>query len=352
LIRSVSLQTYEEAAKAVGVDPFRQMTRAGLFVGQPIPGDAFVPYSLFGQLLETTAELAGCPDFGLRMARWPDSFYEGPLILLMRHAATLREALALIRQHGHVYSHAFRPAIEPVPDDSRWVDVVVGAKDGESTRFVQATEYTLLTLLRALRYALGRAADDWTIMLPHPMAASEPAYALHFEGRCRFDMPIAALRIPASDLDLELPARNPLRLKMAVSYIEGHFRRADERVSEQVRRMLRQRLGTRQVMQGDIAADLSIHEKTLQRRLAKEGCAFPALLDEVRRDHFLELLRRPTRPGLAQIALMLGYSEQAALSRSCQRWFGCSPSEVLRRHQAADTAPAMARRRQVAAQAA
>ena len=32
LIRSVSLQTYEAAATAVGMDPFRQMTLAGLFV--------------------------------------------------------------------------------------------------------------------------------------------------------------------------------------------------------------------------------------------------------------------------------------------------------------------------------
>jgi AraC-like DNA-binding protein len=340
------------AAKAVGIDPFRQMAVAGLFVGHPIPGDAFVPYSLFGQLLENTAEIAGCPEFGLRMGRWPESFFEGPLILLLRHASTLREALALLQQYRHVYSHVFRPTLEPVPDDPRWVDVVISAKDAESSRFVQATEFTVLTLLRALRYAAGRARDGWAVMLPHPMVASEDSYARHFEAPCRFDMPIAAIRIPQSDLDLELPARNPLRLKMAISYVEGHFRKLDERISEQVRRLLRQRLGTRQVMQGDIAADLSIHEKTLQRRLAKEGCAFPALLDEVRRDHFLELLRQPSRPGLAQIALMLGYSEQAALSRSCQRWFGCSPSEVLRRHQAVDVAAALPRRRQVAAQAA
>jgi len=63
------------------------------------------------------------------------------------------------------------------------------------------------------------------------------------------------------------------------------------------------------------------------------------LLDEVRRDGFLDLLRQPTRPGLAQIALMLGYSEQAALSRSCQRWFGSSPSAMLKRGAPAGTRP-------------
>ena len=334
MIRSVSLQTYMAAAKNVGIDPFRQMTRAGLFVGQPVPGDAFVPYALFGQLLAETAAQAGCPDFGLRMAQWPDEFFEGPLILMMRHAATLRDALALLHRHGHVYSHAFRPAPVPVPGDAARVDVQLATRDADSGRFAQATEYTLLSLARVLRHVLGRAHDDWTILLPHGMAAPHEQVERHFGSRCRFDMPVAALRIPSSDLDLPLPGHNDLRLKMAVSYIEGQFKKAGDGVAEQVRRLLRERLGTAQVMQGDIAADLAIHEKTLQRRLAKEGHAFPALLDEVRREGFLELLRQPARPGLAQIAQMLGYSEQAALSRSCQRWFGCSPSEMLRRQRA------------------
>ena len=352
LIRSVSLQAYEEAARIVGIDPFRQMAEAGLLVGQPIPGDAFVPYSLFGQLLESTAQRAKCPEFGLRMGLCLDEFHEGPLSLMMRHAETLRHGLALLHQYGYVYSHAFRLALEPVPDDPRRIDVTLGTRGGDSIRFIQAIEFTMLTLVRLLRHVLARAADDWAIILPHRMAASERQYESYFKGKCHFDMPFAAIRIPQADLDLPLPGRNPLRLKMAISYIEGNFRNADERVSEQVRRMLRQRLGTGQVMQGDIAADLSIHEKTLQRRLAKEGCAFPALLDEVRRDYFLELIRQPSRPGLAQIALMLGYSEQAALSRSCQRWFGCSPSEVLRRHQVADVAGPIAWRRSGTAQAA
>ena len=65
------------------------MRQLGLAIGKPLPGDAFVPYSLFAQLLENTAEFANCPDFGLHMGRWPEEFLDGPLVLLMQHADTL-----------------------------------------------------------------------------------------------------------------------------------------------------------------------------------------------------------------------------------------------------------------------
>jgi len=334
LIRSVVLRTYEGAARAIGIDPIRQMRLAGLAVEGCLPNETFVPQALFMRLLEDTAVAAACPDFGLRMALWPDEVLEGPLVLLMRHAPTLREALALLQRYAYAYSHDFRPTLVPVEDASGRIDLVVSGPETEAASFPQATDFGLATLLRVLRHVLGGTTGDWEVLLPHPGAGSHAAWRTQLRVSCRDDMPFAALRLPASDLDRALPARNDLRLKMAVSYIEATYRQP-ESVSDQVRRLLGQRLGTGTVMQADIAAELALHEKTLQRRLAKEGRGFPALLDDVRREAFLELLRRPSRPGLAQVAFMLGYSEQAALSRSCQRWFGCSPSEMLRRHQAA-----------------
>jgi AraC-like DNA-binding protein len=333
LIRSVVLQTYEKAARAIGIDPYRQMRLAGLACEEPIPGETFVPEALFTRLLESTAAAAACPDFGLRMALWPDEFLEGPLVLLMRHAPTLRDALALLQRYGYAYAHDFRPALVPAHDAPDCIDLVVAGREAEGASLVQATDFTVATLLRVLRHVLGRTDDDWEVLLAHSAPGTRDAWHPLLRVSCREGMPFSAVRLPAADLACALPARNDLRLKMAVSYIEAYYRPADS-VADQVRRLLRQRLGLAAIVQADIAAELALHVKTLQRRLAKEGRAFPTLLDEVRREAFLDLLRRPARPGLAQIALMLGYSEQAALSRSCQRWFGCSPSEMLRRHHA------------------
>jgi len=45
---------------------------------------------------------------------------------------------------------------------------------------------------------------------------------------------------------------------------------------------------------------------------------------------------------VAQLAQLLGYSEQAALTRSCRRWFGQTPT-ALRRQRAPESSSASAR---------
>jgi len=328
LIRAVALQAYEVAALAIGVDPFEQMREVGLEVSSPIDGEAFVPYAPFVRLLERTAEIADCPDFGLRMAQWPEKFFEGPLVMLVQHAQTLQHAVDLAQRLAYGYSSSLRPSLVAVSDDAERVDLTVDAGQGGAD--AHAVEFTLSTVLRALRLACGHSGKDWQILLPHQMRLPMARYVEHFECECHFEMHASGIRLSKQELDAPLPARSPWRVQMAVRYIETQYARNGDSVSARVRDLLRHRLGSQPVVQADIAAAMSIHEKTLQRRLAKEGSNFAALLDDVRRECFLDLMRQPQRASLAQMALMLGYSEQAALSRSCQRWFGASPSAVSR----------------------
>jgi AraC-like DNA-binding protein len=73
-----------------------------------------------------------------------------------------------------------------------------------------------------------------------------------------------------------------------------------------------------------VAASLSMHAKTLTRRLRREGTTFRQLLDEVR----LELAERYLRqPGLSveEVAYLLGYSDGSAFHRAFRRWTGRAP---------------------------
>ena len=63
-----------------------------------------------------------------------------------------------------------------------------------------------------------------------------------------------------------------------------------------------------------------MHPRTLQRRLREEGTTFEDIKDEARRDLAQRYLAHPDVP-LAQVTAVLDYSEQSALTRSCQRWF-------------------------------
>ena len=75
-----------------------------------------------------------------------------------------------------------------------------------------------------------------------------------------------------------------------------------------------------------IATILGMSERTLQRRLAAEGTSFQRLLDDTRRElarHYLD----QRNVSLADIAYLLGFSNQCSFFRASRRWFGSSPRD-------------------------
>jgi len=70
-----------------------------------------------------------------------------------------------------------------------------------------------------------------------------------------------------------------------------------------------------------------MHPRTLQRQLKEEKITFEEIREEVYKNATLRYLRDTTIP-LKQLAGALGFSEQSALSRACERWFNESPSKI------------------------
>ena len=75
---------------------------------------------------------------------------------------------------------------------------------------------------------------------------------------------------------------------------------------------------------GQVARQLGLSNRTLQRRLAETGWSFRELLTQVLRDLSDQLLdERRMRQG--EVAFLLGYSEVSAFSRAYRSWAGHAP---------------------------
>ena len=72
---------------------------------------------------------------------------------------------------------------------------------------------------------------------------------------------------------------------------------------------------------------MAMHPRTLQRRLEREGETFDRIRDRIRREKAEYYLYKTNAP-LAQVAGIIGYSEESIFTRSCQRWFGLSPRQT------------------------
>jgi len=80
----------------------------------------------------------------------------------------------------------------------------------------------------------------------------------------------------------------------------------------------------------ELAASLSVSERTMHRRLGESNLSYRMLLDQVRYQHARKLLQT-SRMSIEQIAFSLGYSEMAAFTHAFIRWSGRSPSSFRHR---------------------
>lgn len=78
----------------------------------------------------------------------------------------------------------------------------------------------------------------------------------------------------------------------------------------------------------DVAAELGLSKRTLQRQLSSENVTFQDLLDEYRHEQAVLLLQNGERD-LGRVAYALGYREQSSFNRAFRRWTDRSPSVWL-----------------------
>jgi AraC-like DNA-binding protein len=151
-------------------------------------------------------------------------------------------------------------------------------------------------------------------------------YVQAFSCPALFDQPHDAIVFRRIDLELPLVSANP---KVSALFDDAAERdlialRTPANMTQAVRDALRELLRGELPTIEQVASTLCVSERTLQRRLAREGAQFTALLDEVR----LELARHylsAGRTSLTEIAYQLGFVDPNSFFRSFKRWTGQTP---------------------------
>lgn len=342
MIRAGGLRGYQSLVRQLGGDPAPLLRRHRLTPEMLQDEDALIPLRAQAQLLEATADTLSCPDFGLRLAAMQDISILGPLAVAIQHSPTVAEALRCASRYLFVHSPALSFSVFPErPGAQNMAELRFEVLSPELPASRQGADLALGVIHRMM-LLIGRGHYRLRgVTLPHAPLAEPAAYQRFFGAPVHFAQPFAALVITPITLDTPLGAVNDTLRQLASDYLDAHFPQPERTVASRVRLAVARSLAGGQARKSRIAVMLAMHPRTLQRRLHEEGTSFETIRDTVCRETAWRSIR-DTRLPLSQVAGLVGFSEQAALTRACRRWFGATPS-ALRRHPESSAQAAAAR---------
>lgn len=290
--------------------------------------EVVLPMPTLHAFLDAAAEAARDPLLGVHLAaRMPRGAY-GVVEYASRSAPTLREAIARLVRYIGVLNE-----LVTVTAEERDGLGVVEQRVASEPRAVgrHGNEFFVVMLLGHARALTGRPIAPVKAWFAHAQPETAAlAGLLEALGttHVRFDAQCNGAALAPELLDLPLVTSDPPLLSLLDRAAEQSLagRPGQSQLLSLVRRRVRESLAESPQTLETCADALRMSARTLQRRLADEGSTFQKVLDDVRHELAVELVRDP-RHALGEVAFLLGYAELSPFLRAFKRWTGKTPAD-------------------------
>ena len=152
-------------------------------------------------------------------------------------------------------------------------------------------------------------------------------YRGHYGCPVRFGTGEDSFTLARGDADKPLPSSNRQIAATLDGILAQQLAQLDKsNVVARCRASLLEQLSSGELSEEEMAQQLHMSRRTLQRKLADAETTYQQLVDETRRDLALRYIENPHQ-SITDITFMLGFSQQSAFTRAFRRWTGIAPSE-------------------------
>lgn len=308
----------------------RAVGRAAELGEPPAPTEAFVALPRWRALLARARDLDPGPKatFTLRLARGIAPRHFGIVGFAALACSTLAEALQRLERHHRAIYDVNPAQVRPVPEG---LAIEWGVARGRPGALVDET--AIASLMQLARAFTGRPVRALGVDFVNPWPADVRPYEDFFGGPVRFGQPCTRVVLASRDLALPLRGADPALLALLDAQAERLLQEAAAVTGPVAvwRQALVGLIRSGRTQLADLAESLQMSPRSLQRRLAEHGHSFQTLLGQTRQQLAEAYLRDPSVE-LAEVALLLGYSEQSAFTRAFRQWTGQAPLQWRRQH--------------------
>jgi AraC-like DNA-binding protein len=310
------------------VSPEGVLRQAGLPMGLFNQEKILVSTEEFFALYRGIARATDNPGFGLKLGTEDRVERYDPIRITALSARSFRDALQRIARYKQL----------TCPEEIRVVErgnectvqfVWLQAHEKEPAFLV---DMCFAWIVAIARRGIGRPLSPKRVEFQRTSAHRE-MYEAHFRCPVKFKANHNALIFSKADMELPFVTYNSELLAVVAPQLEAELAEqlGHKTFSEQAKAILKRLVAGQRPGIQDLARELHLSTRTLQRRLTKEGITFQRLLLEARRELARHYLLHSSLE-LNQTAYLLGYEDATSFFRAFHHWEGTSPGQWRQLH--------------------
>jgi AraC-like DNA-binding protein len=330
LIRSSSLHALIELCLDQGLDHLALLKEVGLDKNTDPFAETLIPISPLIKLTQYLQSVNPDKPLSLLLAGYQGINDFGALGQLMASANTLGEAWKITARFQRMFVTDFN---WPISIDPPYAKIEFSPDNFPSEELKELIEISIVQMFVILRQITGRQWQPKEVCFRHDEPTKTKAYKEFFKAPVRFNADFDGYWFLSSDLDIPLPQASPHLHATLTQYAQSQTALIDSDQTISLTKLyIKQGLPLKQYSVKYIAKQLSISERSLQRKLHEQGYRFDQLVTEVRIELSCYYLQYGNL-NISQISDMTGYKNTSTFSSTFKKITGVTPSQWKKEHQ-------------------
>ncbi|WP_028745846.1 AraC family transcriptional regulator [Rhizobium mesoamericanum] len=279
---------------------------------------AMVPMNRYIAIFEDAARIVEEPTLGARLGTLFKPSDIGPIGVLFSISGTIRSGFERLAKYVNTVQSCTNSGVFEEDGNLVWS---YRLDDPRLWPRRQDSEFTVAASCQLVRSCFARAWRPVEVHFEHVAPRDSSSLQRIFRAPLRFGE--SANRIVMSGTDATRIYRQEQPDLAAV--LERHIAEVSgwtptpETAAEKVRALVAIYLGHKPITLPDLAFDLKISARTLQRRLSEEGTSLRNIVRDYRRS-ILALRMQDRSVKMKRLAQILGYADETALWRARKHW--------------------------------
>lgn len=333
--RQMSASTLASWARAVrqalrdaGCDADALFAAAGLDPAKLDDPEARYPIVRSTELWRLAVAATGDPAFGLRAARCAHITSFHALGFAVLASLSVRDAFERCARYLAVVSDA---ASLQLIDEAETLVVRLLPRDDEAAPAAEAMDAFAAVFVLMCRARLGRNFAPTALHLRRPDPDDPAPWQQLFRCPMTFAAEVDQVSFPAAEMNQPLDSASPALAVANEAIVQQLMaQRQQPDLVARVRQLVGERLPQGDPGEAAIAEALHLSLRSLQRKLAEQGCRYGDIVRETRESLARHHLQQG-RHSVSEIAYLLGFGDVSSFTRAFKRWTGCPPSQFAGR---------------------